>query len=262
MKVLLDVTQTLDKNASYYYEKAKKAKRKMDGAKAAYQAALQRLARLDANEQKAKAKPVVQERKKQWYEKFRWFHTSEGFLCLGGRDATTNDILVKKHTDKEDWVFHTEMAGAPFFVLKAEGKTPGEASLQEAATAAASYSKAWGLGLATAEVYAIRPHQLSKSAPAGQYLGKGAFTVEGKRTYFTPTLQVALGKKEDSLIGGPPQAIQAQTRDLFMILPGEKKSSDLAKTLHKRWGFPLEDIQRFLPPGPGRLVLPPRERPA
>ena len=29
---------------------------------------------------------------KEWYEKFRWFYSSEGFLCIGGRDSTTNDI--------------------------------------------------------------------------------------------------------------------------------------------------------------------------
>jgi len=47
---------------------------------------------------------------KEWYEKFRWFISSDDFLILGGRDATSNEIVIKKHTEKNDLVFHR-----PFF---------------------------------------------------------------------------------------------------------------------------------------------------
>ena len=33
---------------------------------------------------------------KKPYMKFRWFISSDGFLCLGGRDATSNEIIIKK----------------------------------------------------------------------------------------------------------------------------------------------------------------------
>ena len=54
----------------------------------------------------------------KWYEKFRWFYTKNNNLVLGGRDATTNDILIKKHMEKGDLVFHTTDPGSPFFILK------------------------------------------------------------------------------------------------------------------------------------------------
>ena len=56
--------------------------------------------------------------KREWYEKFRWFISSEGFLVIGGRDATSNEIVIKKHADKNDLVFHTDIKGSPFHLSK------------------------------------------------------------------------------------------------------------------------------------------------
>ncbi len=33
---------------------------------------------------------------KKWFEKFRWFVSSDGFLVVAGKDAITNEVLVKK----------------------------------------------------------------------------------------------------------------------------------------------------------------------
>ena len=79
-------------------------------------------------EEQLKQKP---KRKKEWFEKFRWFFTSDNMLVIAGRDATTNEIVVKKHTDKHDLIFHTEMAGSPFGVFKTEGKKPSIAIIKE-----------------------------------------------------------------------------------------------------------------------------------
>ncbi len=32
----------------------------------------------------------------KWYEKLRWFVTSDNVLVIGGRDAGTNEAVVKK----------------------------------------------------------------------------------------------------------------------------------------------------------------------
>ena len=114
---------------------------------------------------KKKLKEVIT-RKKKWYEKFRWFVSSEGFLCIGGRDATTNDILVKKHMEKGDLVFHTQLAGSPFFIIKSEGKKIGKKTIEEAAQATASYSRAWKHGFTVTEVYYITPEQVKKEIGA------------------------------------------------------------------------------------------------
>ena len=41
-------------------------------------------------------------RKAYWFEKFAWFVTSENYLCVAGRDAQQNDLLVKKYLKAGD----------------------------------------------------------------------------------------------------------------------------------------------------------------
>ena len=58
-------------------------------------------------------KQANRQKKREWYEKFHWFFSSEGFLCVGGKDATSNEVIIKKHLEKNDLVLHTDMAGSP-----------------------------------------------------------------------------------------------------------------------------------------------------
>ncbi|CAD7939024.1 unnamed protein product [Amoebophrya sp. A120] len=47
-----------------------------------------------------KVQNLRQVRQLTWFEsKFHWFLSSEGFLCLQGRDATTQDMLIKRYMD-------------------------------------------------------------------------------------------------------------------------------------------------------------------
>jgi len=118
--IYLDLNKTVEQNAAVYYEKAKKAKKKTEGAKEALALSLKKLEKLkkDHSKELAKIEKETIKREKEWFEKFRWFITSTGFLVIGGRDATTNEIIIKKHTETGDLVFHTDLAGSPFFVIK------------------------------------------------------------------------------------------------------------------------------------------------
>src|SRR3989338_9469069 len=195
IRIELDLTKSIDENAAVYFEKAKKIKKKIAGAERALQDSLKKLKELEAKKEKlilqeSKDAPF-KERKKEWYEKFRWFISSEGFLVIGGRDATTNEIIIKKFTDKEDIVFHTDMAGSPFFVIKCaqekkKGKIPSEITLQETANATAIFSRAWKLGMSTLDVFYVSPEQISKTPQSGEYLVKGAFVIRGKTIYLKP----------------------------------------------------------------------------
>ena len=178
MQLTLNYTKSLEQNASLYFEKAKKFKKKAHGTEEALKRLQQKLSELQkqsmqkiAEQEKAEKKQI----KHEWYEKFRWFHSSEGFLVIGGRDATSNEMVIKKHTEKNDIVFHTDMAGSPFFVIKTEGRTPGQVTLQEVANATSIYSRAWKLGLATVDVFHVKPEQVSKETKPGEYMPKGAF---------------------------------------------------------------------------------------
>ncbi len=252
MKISLDINKNLEANASLYYDKAKKAKKKIDNAKAALERTSQLLEELKSKKDamvKVEEK-TVSTQKKEWYEKFRWFYTSTGFFVIGGRDATTNEIVIKKHTDKDDIVMHTDMAGSPFFVLKTEGKTPDKKTLEEVGDATCSFSRAWKLGLSVQQVFYVNPDQVTKTANPGEYLPKGAFMIRGKTPYVDNKINCAIGMtKDNKIMAGPLEAIKKHCKNFLILKQGDSKSSDIAKKIKAKIGGELDDIIRAMPSG-------------
>jgi len=99
MKIKLDLKKGIEENASVYFDKAKKFKKKITGCESTIKLYEKKLSKLDKDFKKTEVVVKV-DRKKHWFEKFRWFYTSTGKLVVGGRDATTNEIVIKKHVDK------------------------------------------------------------------------------------------------------------------------------------------------------------------
>lgn len=259
MKLTLDLSKSPEQNSAMYYEKAKKAKRKLEGAEKALAESRKKLEKLIQKkqlEEEKVQKSAAKSREKKWYEKFRWFMSSEGMLVVGGRDATTNEIIIKKHTNPDDVVFHTDMAGSPFFVVKAEDKSAGEATISEAATATASFSRAWRLGLSVLEVFHVKPEQVSKTAKSGEYMGKGAFMIYGKTSYITAELKLAIGiDQEGRVMCGPVAAVKKNCGKHAEILQGRDKTSDTAKKIKRIIGGELDDIIAALPSGGCRVKV-------
>ncbi|MBI5390010.1 DUF814 domain-containing protein [Candidatus Woesearchaeota archaeon] len=254
VELTLSLKKSLEENASTYFDAAKKVKKKIEGAKRTIGVYEKKLAELEQKEDLRQAKEQSQIKapmKKEWYEKFRWFISSEGFLCIGGRDATSNEVLVKKHMVADDLVFHTDMAGSPFFLVKGEGKVPGKITLEEVAVATASYSRAWKNGLKTLETFYVKPEQVSKQAKAGEYMSKGSFMITGKTTYLKPDIGLAIGiTAEGRIMAGPEAAIKAHTEKYLRLAQGDLKSSDVAKKIKRQLGGgDLDTIIRALPAG-------------
>ena len=268
----LNLRRSIQDNAANYYAMAKRSEKKLEGAEKALKETQLKMAELERQlikQAKETQKPLSKRRKKVWYEKFRWFHSSEGVLVIGGRDATTNEILIKKHMGSHDVVFHADIFGAPFVLIKTKGKKPSEQTIREAAQLAASYSRAWREMLGAVNVYWVSPEQVSKSPPPGQYLKKGSFVIQGPKNYIRHVpLQVAIGikieKEHPMVIGGPPEAIMKQTNIYVKMVPGNHASSKLAKQIknllakqvprdmqRKIFEISLEEIQRFIPFGKG-----------
>lgn len=267
----LNIRRSIQVNAASYYNKAKKAKRKLEGVKKALRETQTKI--MDFQQQrvklvKEKRKLPPERRKKAWYEKFRWFHSSDGFLVLGGRDATTNEILVKKHMEPHDVVFHADVVGAPFVLIKTKGKHPSEQTINESAQLAASYSRAWREMLDTINVYWVSPKQVGKSPSP---LKRGTFVIRGSKNYVRNVpLRVAIGVKikeeHPIVVGCPVEAISKQTSIYVEIIPGNQKSGELAKCVRRLLAkktpeeqqkrileIPLEEIQRFIPSGRGAI---------
>ena len=258
-EVELFLGKSIEENASIYFDRAKKLKKKMEGAKEAieiYEKKLSKLENLKSEEKKEydKNKKTVKI-KKEWYEKFRWFISSEDFLVIGGRDATTNEIVIKKHTDKNDVVFHTDLAGSPFFVIKTEGKKPGMNTMQETADATVTFSRVFKLGNSNSPVFYVQPEQVSKEAQSGEYLTKGAFMIRGKTNYIDNKVNLAVGKLKDGrLMAGPVEAVKSQCKDYILLEQGESKTSTIAKKIKAKLGGILDDIIRILPAGGIQII--------
>lgn len=266
-KLFLD--RSLYENMAFYYEEAKRRKRKLNSLLTAIDDLKKKIEELERKTPEELKIPAVlrPKRKKHWYEKFRWFVSSDGFLVLGGRDSSTNEALIKRYTSPQDIVLHADLPGAPFVVIKTEGRPVPERTLTEAAIFAASYSRAWREGMAKCDVYWVEPSQVSKTAPSGEYLPTGAFMIYGKRNYIRGArIEVAVGlKREDDdirVIGGPAQAIKNQSIVAIVLVPGGKKPSDLVKQIRhifekhlpenladRKDSIALDEIQRFMPSG-------------
>ncbi|MEM3941588.1 MAG: ribosome rescue protein RqcH [Candidatus Bathyarchaeia archaeon] len=282
----LYINKSIFENAANFYEKAKNLKRKLDGAKIAYKETLKKIEELKAKLEEIqaldKAKPTIiseelEKRKikaKKWFEKFRWFISSDGYLVVAGKDATTNEVLIKKYTKQGDIVFHADIVGSPFVVIKTEGKTPSEQCLREAAEFAAAYSRAWREGFAAVDVYWVSPEQLSKTGHAGEYVPHGAFVVQGKRNWVRNTpLRIAIGAMYDeennemTFIGGPVDAVKAKTKAYVIITPGDVDGKNLSAQIlrkiaekipkeqrEKLLKEPIEKITTLIPFNKGRLL--------
>lgn len=255
-RLVLDLKKSIEENASDYFEKAKKIKKKLQGAEKALEQNLKKLKELESKKEKSDAKEEqfkkIPERKKEWYEKFRWFFSSDGFLVIGGRDATSNEIVIKKHTDRNDLVLHTDMAGSPFFVIKSGNKKIPESTIKEAADAACTFSRAWKLGLQTSDVFYVAPDQVSKKTKAGEYMGKGAFMIYGKTNYIENKVNLAVGvTRENAVMSGPVEAIKKNCEKYLILKQGDEKVSSIAKKINYKLGgnLDLDEMIRALPAG-------------
>ncbi|MBI2175797.1 DUF814 domain-containing protein [Candidatus Woesearchaeota archaeon] len=270
VKLILDIRKSVEGNAAVYFEKAKKARKKLEGARAALERSRKKLQQLLSEKEASDREylAVSAERKaaasikqvREWFEKFRWFTSSEGFLCIGGRDATTNEIIIKKHAEKGDLVFHTELAGSPFFVVKSgshEGAV-GSATIEEAAIATASYSRAWKAGLQSVDVYYVKPEQVSKEAKAGEYLTKGAFMIYGRKNPVPVRVGLAVGVMANGkIMGGPAAAVAASCSKYVKLTQGDNKPSDAAKKIAKLLSLGsscLDEIIRAMPAGEFKVL--------
>ncbi len=265
--VKLYLNKSIGENAELYYEKAKKFRHKYEGALKAYEDTKRKLDEVEKLIEEEMKKELnvkrIERRKKKWFEKFRWFVSSEGFLVLAGKDASTNETLIKKHMGDNDLYCHADVYGAPHVVIK-DGQKAGEKTIFEACQFAVSMSRAWSQGLYAADAYWAYPNQVTKQAPSGEYLGKGAFMVYGKRNWLHGLpLKLAVGvinyEGEDYVICAPVDAIKAHTSKYIVIRPGKLKKGELVKKIRgilERWGYKVreEDLNAILPPGGGEIV--------
>ncbi|MFB6292585.1 MAG: NFACT RNA binding domain-containing protein, partial [Candidatus Nanohaloarchaea archaeon] len=263
--IKLEPGENLEAIASGYYDRAKESEDKIERAKEARKETEKQLEELE--EEEVEIEQDIEDksgkRSKKWFEKYRWFYTSEDQLVCIGRDSQTNEMLVKQHMDDGDLYFHADFDGAPSVVLK-DGKEAGEESMNQAAKAAVTFSKTWKAGIGADSVYYVDPDQVTKNPESGEYLPKGAFVIRGDREYMRNVkVDAAIGpyKLDGELVPvcGPEEAVREHCDTLIELEPGRTKKSAVAKEINRSLAdagkeVDLDYIIRALPPGKSEVV--------
>lgn len=182
--------RTLGHSSAYFNKVEKKATAEIDSA---------------IKETDAKLIALQHQRPPLWFEKFHWFFSTDGYLVLSGRDAQSNELLVKKFMSPHDIFVHSEAHGAACTIVKAPRLTtadtiqqnkilrwiPPEQTMLEAGAFTVIHSKMWAQKIG-AQSYWVYADQVSKTAPPGMYIGTGSFVIRGKRN-FIPQQPLELG---------------------------------------------------------------------
>ncbi len=250
-EIVIDLKKTLEQNASDYFERSKKSKAKIEGTKRVIEIYKDKLSKVEKEHFEFEQEKAKVKREPKWYEKLRWFITSEGFLAIGGRDAGSNEIVVKKHMEKNDLVFHTEASGSPFFILKTEGKKPTERSIQEVADAVYIFSKSFKGGVGGVNSFYVHPDQVSMTPPSGEYLERGSFIINGKKNHIVPRFNLSIGiTQEGAVMCAPTNAVKKNCIKYVELMQSRnEKPSDTAKKIKKKIDADIDEIIRALPAG-------------
>jgi predicted ribosome quality control (RQC) complex YloA/Tae2 family protein len=264
--VEIDFRVSATANAEKRFKESKGAAKKLEGLAEALKDTEAKIQKARDGLTRVSRQIVLKAMKKEWYEKFRWFRTSDGFLVIGGRDSTQNEILVKKHLGPRDIFVHGDVPGGSVVLIKSENAEISEGSKREAVSFAVTYSRAWRAGLAAADGYWVTPDQVSKTPPSGEYLGKGAFMIYGTKNFVrNAPIQIYLGVEFDegayrvrvSIDSAPFGQVSSTVR----LTPGELEGQELIKKvkelLSQRAGensssvhaIPVQDIESLLPKG-------------
>lgn len=251
----LDYTKGIDANASDLYQQGKEIGEKSARAQEALRESEEAYRKREkgvAKIQLAKANRV-QPTKQFWFERYKWFITSEGKLVIAGKDAHTNDNIVKKHLKDADVYAHADIHGAPSTILK-DGQKASDAELREACHFSLTQSKAWVAALTDGSAYWVYPDQVSKTPEAGEFVPRGAFIIRGKRNYeHHLNIEMAIGEitymKERKVMCGPLSAVSKHSQKYFIISPGRGKAGKTAALMAKELNVPEEEVSRILPPG-------------
>ncbi|CBX95951.1 hypothetical protein IAQ61_004776 [Plenodomus lingam] len=186
-------------NSTEYYDQKKTAASKEDRTAAASSKALkshEKKVTEDLKKGLKQEKEVLRPvRKQQWFEKYIYFISSDGYLVLGGKDAQQNEIIYKRFLRKGDVYVHADLKGAVPMIIKNKPDTPDApippSTLSQAGHLSVCTSEAWE-SKAVMSAWWVRSTQVSKTGQTGEFLPAGMFNITGKKE-FLPPAQLVVG---------------------------------------------------------------------
>lgn len=246
-------------NAREYYGQRKSAAVKEEKTQMQAEKAL-RSTELKINEglkkalrqEKAALQPI---RNASWFEKFFWFTSTDGYLVLGGKDKSQDELLYRKHLRKGDVYCHAEVKDACVVIVKNDPNSPDSpippATLAQAGHLSICSSEAWdskaGIG-----AWWVNADQVSKFATGGEVLPLGSFTIKGEKNHLPPA-QLLLGLGIMFRISDESSARRAKAR-----LPGAASLTTAAQG-HEELSSPTTKAEHAPAPDINNPDEPPKE---
>lgn len=268
--VSINMKKDVNWNATHFYKIAKKMKIKKEGAKKALAISL-KLFEKNAKMEQLNEKKMIEEgvknkkslpKKQFWFELYRWFITSSGNIVVGGKDAKSNERVVKKYLTPGTRYIHCDTRGAPSVVIRpTENKksTLDKESIREAGIFAVSHSRGWKNSIVSETAYWVKPEQVSRTPRSGEFLAKGAFIISGKRNYM-PRLEMRLAigmvtiETVEKIMCGPVNALKTHSDQYIVLESGGTEKNTLANRIAKIFNVPMETILSLLPSGKSHIV--------
>lgn len=131
---------------------------------------------------------LKQIRTKSWFEKFFWFISGDGYLCIAGRDASQIDLIYFKHFNNEsDYFVSNDLDNSLKVVIKNpyKNKEVPPMTLYQAGVYSLSTTKAWENKIITS-LWFVKGSEVTKKDFDGSLLQAGMLNVTKEKTYLPP----------------------------------------------------------------------------
>lgn len=197
LNVDIDLTQSAFANASLYFGQKKEASSKQakveKNSNMAMRNAEKRVERDLAKKLKNEVDALKTIRHKYWFEKYFWFVSSEGYLCLAGRDEIQTDMIYYRHFGDDGYFVSSDIEGSlKVFILNPfphEDISP--TTLFQAGVFALLTSVAWN-SKASSSAWWLKGKDVTKKEFDGSLLGPGRIAYKAERNYMPPA-QLVMG---------------------------------------------------------------------
>ena len=184
--------------------------------------------------------------KKQDYEKYRWFFTSNKHLVIGGKSAEQNEEVINKYKNKGKYVvMHTSSPGSPFSVILADNPSPKD--LEETAIFTACFSRAWREGKKKEIIDIFLMEQMIKN----KSMKTGTFGVVGLVDRKTVELKLYSERQKGKL-----RFVSFKTKDKksLCIIHGKINKEQFAEQIAIKLEIPKEQVLNALPTGGFKVI--------
>ncbi|VEU22113.1 DEKNAAC103133 [Brettanomyces naardenensis] len=198
VNVVIDITQSAFANSTRYFDAKKSAQEKQvkteKNAALAIKNSENKIAQ-DLKKLSLQTKHTIEIKKlrtKYWFEKFYWFISNDGYLCIAGKDAIQIDSIYYRYLDNEtDFLVSNNLDNALKVVVKNpyKNKEVPPSTLYQAGVYSLTTTKAWESKMSTSPWF-VKGKGVSKKDFDGSILPPGLLNVSKEKTYLPPSPMV------------------------------------------------------------------------